>query len=249
MLSKSQISLLKSLQHKKFRTGHGLFLVEGNKSVMEFINSPYQIEAIYHTYPPDPKMLKLSRKINFQGISLNELEKISTLKTPHDAVALVKIPVWPDLSNQTIAEKFAIVLDGIQDPGNMGTIIRTADWFGIKNIICSEDTVEVYNPKVVQATMGSLARVNVYYINLAEFLPLVNVPIFGALLNGSNIYHTDFGKQGLIVMGNEGSGLRPEIKKLVQKAVTIPGAGNAESLNVSIATAIFCSEINRKSYK
>jgi TrmH family RNA methyltransferase len=249
MLSKSQISLLKSLQHKKFRTGHGLFLVEGNKSVMEFINSPYQIEAIYHTYPPDPKMLKLSRKINFQGISLNELEKISTLKTPHDAVALVKIPVWPDLSNQTIAEKFAIVLDGIQDPGNMGTIIRTADWFGIKNIICSEDTVEVYNPKVVQATMGSLARVNVYYINLAEFLPLINLPIFGALLNGSNIYHTDFGKQGLIVMGNEGSGLRPEIKKLVQKAVTIPGAGNAESLNVSIATAIFCSEINRKSYK
>jgi TrmH family RNA methyltransferase len=249
MLSKSQISLLKSLQHKKFRTGHGLFLVEGNKSVMEFINSPYQIEALYHTFPPDPKMLKLSRKINFQGISLNDLEKISTLKTPHDAVALVKIPVWPDLSNHTIDKKFSIVLDGVQDPGNMGTIIRTADWFGIKNIICSEDTVEVYNPKVIQATMGSLARVNVHYTDLTEFLSWVNVPVFGALLDGSNIYQTDFGTQGLIVMGNEGNGLRPEIKRMVQKAVTIPRAGKAESLNVGIATAIFCSEINRKSYK
>jgi len=249
MLSKSQISLLKSLQHKKFRIEHGFFLVEGIKSVKEFIDSAYQIEAIYHTYTFDPNLLKLSRKINFQGISLNDLEKISTLKTPQDIVALVKIPEWPVLTQAILKQKFSIVLDGIQDPGNMGTIIRTADWFGIKHIICSEDTVDVYNPKVIQATMGSLSRINVYYIDLQPFLSQINMPAFGALLDGTNIYQTNFGDEGLIVMGNEGNGLRPEIVKLVHKAITIPRVGKAESLNVGIATAIFCSEINRKSFK
>jgi len=249
MLSKSQISLLKSLQHKKFRIEHGFFLVEGIKSVKEFIDSAYQIETIYHNYTFDPNLLKLSRKINFQGISLNDLEKISTLKTPQDIVALVKIPEWPVLTQAILKQKFSIVLDGIQDPGNMGTIIRTADWFGIKHIICSEDTVDVYNPKVIQATMGSLSRINVYYIDLQPFLLQINMPAFGALLDGTNIYQTNFGDEGLIVMGNEGNGLRPEIVKLVHKAITIPRVGKAESLNVGIATAIFCSEINRKSFK
>ena len=249
MLSKSTISLLKSLQQKKFRIEHGLFLVEGNKSVTEFANSPYQIEAIYHTTAIDPKLLKLSGKIKFSEISLNDLEKISSLKSPQEVIALVKIPTLPVLNATTLKGKFAIALDGIQDPGNMGTIIRTADWFGIQHIICSADTVDVYNPKVVQATMGSLAHVNIYYIKLTEFLENINIPLFGALLDGSNIYKTDFGTEGLIIMGNEGNGLRPEIIKLVQKAVTIPRGGNAESLNVGIATAIFCSEIKRNSYK
>jgi len=224
-------------------------LVEGIKSVKEFIDSAYQIETIYHNYTFDPNLLKLSRKINFQGISLNDLEKISTLKTPQDIVALVKIPEWPVLTQAILKQKFSIVLDGIQDPGNMGTIIRTADWFGIKHIICSEDTVDVYNPKVIQATMGSLSRINVYYIDLQPFLLQINMPAFGALLDGTNIYQTNFGDEGLIVMGNEGNGLRPEIVKLVHKAITIPRVGKAESLNVGIATAIFCSEINRKSFK
>jgi RNA methyltransferase, TrmH family len=249
MLSKSQISFLKSLQQKKYRVEHGAFLVEGHKSVNEFIDSGYQIETIYHTYTFDPNLLKLSRKINFQGISLNDLEKISSLKTPQDVVAQVKIPAWPALNNNLLQQKFSIVLDGVQDPGNMGTIIRTADWFGIKNIICSHDTVDVYNPKVIQATMGSLSRINVHYTDLEDFLLKIQLPVFGALLDGSNIFTTDFGSEGLIVMGNEGNGLRPEIKKLIQKAVTIPRAGKAESLNVSIATAIFCAEINRKSFK
>ena len=131
----------------------------------------------------------------------------------------------------------------------MGTIIRTADWFGISNIICSEDTVDVYNPKVVQASMGSLSRINVHYTNLASVLHHANLPVFGAMLNGENIYNTDFGAEGLIVMGNEGNGLRPEIEKLINKAVTIPRTGSAESLNVAIATALFCSEIKRNSYK
>ena len=249
MLSKSQISLLQSLQHKKFRREHGLFLVEGYKSVSEFINSAYHIEAVYYTPAIAPKLLKLSQKMNFQEISSNILEKISTLKTPADVIAVVKIPNWPVLNHAVLHKKFSIVLDGIQDPGNMGTIIRTADWFGIDHIICSEDSVEVYNPKVVQATMGSLSRLNVHYRDVPAFLSAVKLPVFGALLDGENIYSTNFGDEGLIIMGNEGNGLRPDVVQLVSKAITIPRAGNAESLNVAIATAIFCSEINRNKLK
>ena len=248
MLSKSQISFIQSLQHKKFRKEHGLFVVEGLKSVEEFANSSYQIEAVYHTSAMVPKMLKLSHKINFEEISLNILEKISQLKTPQEVLALVKIPTQPGLNYTLLQKKFSLVLDGVQDPGNMGTIIRTADWFGIENIICSEDTVDVYNPKVVQATMGSLARMNVHYVNLTETLPQTGLPVFGTLLEGENLYQTNFGNEGLLVMGNEGNGVTEPIKKLITTAVTIPGSGNAESLNVAIATAICCSEIQRNKY-
>lgn len=247
MLSKSQISLLTSLQHKKFRREHGLFLVEGYKSIIEFATSSYKIDTIYHTPDAGPKLLNLSRNINFQEISLPELQKISALKNPADAIAAVKIPQWAGLSDNDLKNKFTLVLDGVQDPGNMGTIIRTADWFGITNIVCSEDSVDVYNPKVVQATMGSLSRMNIDYTDLREFLRSVNLPVYGALLNGESIYKTAFKNEGLIVMGNEGNGIRPEIERLITKAVTIPRKGGAESLNVAIATAIFCSEAAGKS--
>ena len=249
MLSKSQISLLKSLQQKKFRKEHGLFLVEGYKSVIEFVNTAYQVDTIYHTPAIAPKMLNLSRKINFQEISLADLEKISSLKTPQEVIGLIKLPIWPSLNYNTLKNRFSLVIDGVQDPGNMGTIIRTADWFGITDIICSEDTVDVYNPKVVQATMGSLARVNVHYTNLATTLPQIKLPVFGAMLDGENMYGTNFGTEGLLAMGNEGNGLRPEIQALISKKITIPRIGQAESLNVAIATAIFCSEIKRNSFK
>jgi TrmH family RNA methyltransferase len=249
MLSKSQISLLTSLQHKKFRREHGLFMVEGYKSISEFIDSDYHIHTIYHTPDITPKLLKLSQKINFQEISLNDLQKISALKNPADAIATVNIPQWGGLNYTTLKNKFSLVLDGVQDPGNMGTIIRTADWFDITNIICSEDTVDAYNPKVVQATMGSLARVNVTYTNLAGLISAAKLPVFGALLNGENIYSTNFGTEGLIIMGNEGNGIRPDIQQLVTKAITIPRIGKAESLNVAIATAICCSQLTAKSFK
>ena len=249
MLSKSQINLLKSLQHKKFRREQGLFLVEGHKSIAEFVNSAYQIEAVYHTNAFDPKVLKLSQKINLCEISVTELEKISSLKTPQEVLAQIKIPKWPFLQLEELKGKFSLVLDGIQDPGNLGTIIRIADWFGIGNIVCSDDTVDAYNPKVVQACMGSLARVKVHYTSLADFLGEIKLPLFGALLDGKNIYDVNFGTEGLILMGNEGSGIRPEIQKLVGEAVTIPRIGGAESLNVAIATALFCSEITRISKK
>lgn len=247
MLSKSQINLLKSLQHKKFRREHGLFLVEGHKSIAEFIASDYSVDTIYYTSAFDPKVLKLSRKINSCEISVTDLERISSLKTPQDVAALIKIPHRDVLDHNELRGKFSLVLDSIQDPGNLGTIIRIADWFGINNVICSDDTVDAYNPKVVQACMGSLARVRVHYADLTSFLTEIKLPVFGALLDGENIYQADFGGEGLIIMGNEGNGIRPEIQKFVGQAITIPRGGRAESLNVAIATAIFCSEICRRS--
>lgn len=245
MLSKSQVSLLKSLQHKKERKQNGLFLVEGHKSVTEFINSDYRIEAIYHAASFEPKMLNLSRKINLYNISVTDIEKISSLKTPQEVIALVHIPQYPMLNNQQLKQKFSLVLDGVQDPGNMGTIIRTADWFGIADVICSEDTVDAYNPKVVQASMGSLARINIHYVDIENVLPQMGLPIYGAMLQGENIYSTQFGSEGLLVMGNEGNGVRPGVERLINKPVTIPRLGKAESLNVGIATALICAEIRR----
>ncbi|HVS92517.1 MAG TPA: RNA methyltransferase [Mucilaginibacter sp.] len=249
MLSKSQINLLKSLQQKKFRHEHGFFLVEGRRSIAEFTGSAYHIQCIYYTSAFDPKVLNLSQKINLCEISVTELDKISSLKTPQDAIAQVAIPEWPLPSQKALEDRFSLVLDGVQDPGNMGTIIRIADWFGISDIICSPDTVEAYNPKVVQACMGSLARVKVHYTDLNRFLTENSLPKFGALLKGNNIYHTDFGSEGFIIMGNEGNGVAPEVQQLITRAVAIPRVGKAESLNVAVATALFCSEISRKSYK
>ena len=223
-------------------------MAEGFKSVTEFINSGYTIDTVYHTAAIAPKLLKLSAKMNFQEISLQDMAKISSLTTPQDVIALIKIPEWPVLSAAELKNKYALVLDGVQDPGNMGTIIRTADWFGMQHIICSNDSVDVYNAKVVQATMGSLARVNIYYADVEKIIPQLKLPVYGALLNGQNIYQTTFATEGLIVMGNEGNGIRPEIQRLIGTAITIPRKGGAESLNVAIATAIFCSEVCRNRF-
>ena len=249
MVSKFQISLIKSLQQKKFRREHRLFVAEGYKSIIEFISSGYKIEVVYHTPAFDAKLHKLSKKVNFQDISAADLQKMSSLTTPQEILAVIRLPEWPELSQKQLLNKFTLVLDGVQDPGNLGTIIRTADWFGIDTVICSEDTVDAYNPKVIQATMGSLARVHLHYTNLASLIPQLNLPVFGALLDGDNIYNTDFGTEGLIVMGNEGNGLRTDIQQLISQAITIPRVGKAESLNVAIATALFCSEISRKRFK
>ncbi len=221
-------------------------MAEGYKSVSEFIAAGYQIHTVYHTVAADAKLHNLSKKINFQEITEAELQKMSGLTTPQQVLAVIQLPEWPQLSPDTLQGKFSLVLDGVQDPGNLGTIIRTADWFGIHHIICSEDTVDAYNPKVVQATMGSLARVKIYYADLEALLPTLKLPVFGAMLNGVNIYTADFGSEGLILMGNEGNGIRPNIKPLITQAITIPRFGEAESLNVSIATALFCSEISRR---
>nr|WP_308420580.1 RNA methyltransferase [Pedobacter quisquiliarum] len=178
-----------------------------------------------------------------------ELEKISTLQAPQGILALIAIPANEEVDPENLKHSFSLVLDGVQDPGNMGTIIRTADWFGFKHIICSANTVEVFNPKTAQATMGSLARVQVSYVNLTEYLPRVNVPLYAAMLDGESIFKVNWQQEGLIVLGNEGKGISDEVAELVTRRITIPRVGAAESLNVSISAAIICAEVSRNLYK
>jgi len=245
MLSKSQISFIKSLHQKKYRKENGIFIIEGIKSIVEFLKSDYQLHSIYYT----PKILatlpKVSANINLFEVTETELQKISTLQTPQSILALVHIPVLKEINVTLLQNQFTLVLDDVQDPGNFGTIIRTADWFGIKNIICSENTVEAYNPKTVQSTMGSLCRVNISYTNLIAFLSEAKMPIYGALLNGENIYQNKWGSEGLILLGNEGHGISKQLLEKITVPITIPRFGEAESLNVAVSAAIFCSEISR----
>lgn len=245
MLSKSQISFIKSLHQKKYRKENGIFIIEGIKSIVEFLNSEYLIHSIYYTSKISGTLPKVSANINLFEVTETELQKISTLQTPQSILALVNIPAQKEIDLNSLENKFSLVLDDVQDPGNFGTIIRTADWFGIKNVICSENTVEAYNPKTVQSTMGSLCRVNVQYTNLNNFLGKTKLPIYGALLNGGNIYQTKWGKAGLILLGNEGHGISKELIEKISFPVTIPRFGEAESLNVAVSAAIFCSEISR----
>ena len=215
------------------------------KSITEFINSSYQLHSIYYTAPYASLLPKNNANIKLFEVNNAELNKISTLQTPQGVLALVHIPAEQHLSLKNLQNCFSLVLDDVQDPGNLGTIIRTADWFGIKNIICSTTTVEAYNPKTVQSTMGSLCRVNVVYTNLTAFFDEVKLPVFGALLEGKNIYETNWGSEGLILLGNEGHGISDNLIEKINIPVTIPRFGQAESLNVAVSAAIFCSELGR----
>lgn len=249
MLSKSQISFVKSLHQKKFRKEHRLFIVEGIKSVTEFIHSDYLVTEVYCTENVMPKLANLPQKIKLHQVSVNDLDRISTLNTPQNVLALVQFPEAKDIETSELIGSFTLALDGIQDPGNLGTIIRTADWFGIGHIICSMDCVEVYNPKVVQATMGSLCRVKVRYTDLPVLLKKSEVAVFGAMLNGTPITKTDFGSEGIIVLGNEGNGISDEVISEIDHKVTIPGIGKAESLNVAVSASLFCYEASRNNLK
>lgn len=249
MLSKAQISLISSLQHKKFRTQNGIFIVEGVKSVIEFVNSAYKVQKIYSTENAAAKLGKIAENIKLELISEADFSKISSLKTPQGALALVELPRDNEFDYSQLKGKHTLVLDDIQDPGNLGTIIRTAEWFGFKQIICSTNTVDAFNPKVVQATMGSLSRIQLYYTDIEKLILSQTISTFGALLNGESIYETDFGDEGIVIMGNEGNGIRQSLIPKIQKAVTIPRIGQAESLNVAIATTLFCSEITRQKLK
>lgn len=249
MLSKSQISFVKSLHQKKFRKEHRLFIVEGIKSVTEFIHSDYLVTEVYCTENVMPKLTNLTQKIKLHQINDSDLARITTLSTPQNVLALVQFPPAKDIESSELIGSFTLALDGVQDPGNLGTIIRTADWFGIRQIICSEDCVEVYNPKVVQATMGSLARVKISYTDLPVLLKKSKVAVFGAMLNGEPITETDFGTEGIIVLGNEGKGISDAVIKGVHRRVTIPGLGRTESLNVAVSASLFCYEARRNNLK
>lgn len=245
MLSKSQIGFIKSLHQKKYRKEHGIFIIEGIKSIVEFVPSDYQIHSVYFLPQYQSLLPKLPANIKLFEVTSAELEKISTLQAPQGILALVHIPETSAIDQDVLRNNFSLVLDGVQDPGNLGTIIRTADWFGIRQVICSSNTVEVYNPKTVQATMGSLCRVNVSYQELGILLQEIEIPIFGAMLNGSSLYETQWGREGLVILGNEGQGISPEIVNLISHPVTIPRVGAAESLNVAVSAAIFCADISR----
>ena len=241
MLTAHTIKTIQSLDKKKYRQKYNLFLVEGNKIIKELPNSDYKIENLYST---DPENITF-KTVNIEKILPTDLKKISFLQHPKDSVAVCKIPESTILNDV----KIQLILDGIQDPGNLGTIIRLADWFGIEQIICSNDTVDVYNPKVIQATMGSFLRVNVFYTDLEEYLKEYQYPIFGTDMNGENIYETEFPEKFSLVFGNEGNGLRPSTEDLISTMITIPRFGRSqstESLNVSMSAGIILGEIFSK---
>lgn len=249
MLSKSQISFIKSLHQKKYRKESGIFIIEGIKSIVEFIQSNYQIHSIYYLPQYRSLLPTLSANINLFEVNNAELDKISTLQAPQGVLGMIKIPEASVFNAEMLKNTFTLVLDGLQDPGNLGTIIRTADWFGFKQILCSLNTVEVYNPKTVQATMGSLSRIQVWYEDLPMVLKTSPVPLFGAVLDGNSVYKTDWGTEGLVILGNEGQGISAEVLKLITNPVTIPRIGGAESLNVAISAAILCADISRNLQK
>lgn len=226
------------MDQKKFRQKYNLFLVEGNKTIKEIPNSPYKIQEIFSV---DPGLL-LCQTQEITQISPAELKKISFLQHPKDSVAICELREDRFLDNVPVQ----LILDGIQDPGNLGTIIRLADWFGISQIICSDDTADFYNPKVIQASMGSFVRVNIVYRNLEEFLRTSPDHVIGTDMIGKNVFDYPFPEKLNLVLGNEGNGIRPEIKSLLTEKITIPRFGKSkatESLNVSMAAGIILGQI------
>lgn len=237
MISKNQIKFVRQLEQKKYRKKEGLFVAEGPKVVGDLLRAGFKAHTIFATNEWD------SQGQTFQEVSDEELRRVSFLQHPQRVLALFFIPTEsvPSVSSLSLA------LDDVQDPGNLGTIIRIADWFGIDTIYCSENTADAWSPKVVQATMGSIARVNIIYTDLQELISKAQVPVYGTLLDGQDIYTQELSKEGIIVMGNEGNGISAPIRKLINRRLLIPQFHEGpESLNVAIATAITCSEFRRR---
>ncbi|MCQ4034946.1 RNA methyltransferase [Kaistella montana] len=238
MLTAHKIKILQSLDKKKFRQKYNLFLVEGNKTIKEIPLSRYKISEIFSVNPSELGI----KEISTTEITPNELKKISFLQHPKDSVAVCEL-LEPVFSQDVPVQ---LILDGIQDPGNLGTIIRLADWFGIEQIICSEDTVDFYNPKVIQASMGSFLRVNINYQNIENYLQNSGAAIIGTDMDGENFYQFDFPEKFNLIFGNEGNGIRPNIEQLLTHKITIPRFGKSkstESLNVSMAAGIILGQI------
>ena len=241
MISKNQVKLITSLNKKKYREKHQLFVVEGMKSIKEFISSGFEVHSIFSIRGE----LK-SKFPNLIEVTESELKKISYLTTPNIALALFKLPKTKPIDFDALI----IGLDNVQDPGNLGTIIRLCDWFGIKNLVCNLKTVDCYNPKVIQASMGSLARVNITYMDLEKFLIKSKIrPVYGTFMTGESIYESSLNNSGILIMGNEANGISNQIKEKVTNRISIPKFNKSrktESLNVATATAIVLSEFMRQ---
>ena len=238
MITKNQIKYIRGLSLKKNRMKEQCFIVEGEKSLDELLDSSFEVVELFAIKDWINENKDVFEKV--QVISLKVLEKISNLKSPNKVLAVVKMK-----KQEVIRQKLGVilVLDDINDPGNLGTIIRMCDWFGVKQIVCSENTVDIYNPKVVQATMGSLFRVNVLYVNLVKYLSKVNAPIYGSYMKGENIKNTNSERNSHLVMGNEANGISPEVSKFITDRVAIKNiGGTTESLNVAVATSILLHE-------
>ena len=237
-LSNNHQKLITSLSQKKYRQKHQLFIAEGVKVIEEFLKSSYEVEILFST---DPYFSFLDC---FVQVTNQELKKISSLKTPNKVLALFKIPSEKKVNSSGLI----VALDTINDPGNLGTIIRLCDWFGVEQLVCSKETVDCYNTKVVQASMGSLTRVSTSYLNLPEYLKTVSIPIYIADMNGVNIHKTKLPASAVLVIGNEANGISDTLKNLISNKISIPRYGDSmqvESLNVATATAILLNEFRR----
>jgi TrmH family RNA methyltransferase len=259
MLAKNEAKFINSLKQKKNRDAEGLFVAEGVKIVNDLLHSGIKVKQIYSSR--NFQLSIFNYHIDVIRIKENELERISSLTTPNEVLAVCEIPNYK-LDIGLLSNKLSLVLDTIQDPGNLGTIIRIADWFGIENIICSNETVEVYNPKVIQATMGSISRVKVHYAALSKFFEEMktkapDLPVYGALLDGDNLYKAELAAKGIILIGNESKGISPELIPCITSKIRIPSFATqaagfqappsaAESLNAAIATSIICAEFRRR---
>ena len=255
MISKNRIKFIASLQKKKVRDDEKLYVIEGDKLVKEFLSAGIRLRMLV----AKPEFISglpaklIAETDEIEKVSYDELKQMSTLKTPHNALAVVQIPdIRPD--NKLILQGLCAALDFVQDPGNLGTIIRAAGWFGIKNIVCSEDCVDVYNPKVIQASMGAIMHVNVFYCDLIKFLDDAKnmpVPVFGTLLEGTSIYTHALSRNGVILLGNESKGISDDLLPFVTEKIKIPKFNSStegiDSLNVGMAASIVFSEFMRKS--
>ena len=252
MISKNEIKSIKALAVKKIRQEKGLFIAESHKLVEELLGV-MECTLVVATEEWVNKNSRSVKNIRTEIVSETVLKQISLLQTPQDVLAVFRIPNHQ--SSIEIAEKeLVLALDNIQDPGNLGTIVRIADWFGIKNIFCSIGTADIYNPKSIQATMGAIARVKLHYMDLQKELGKLKkkIPVYGTLLNGKDIYKSVLTENGIIIMGNEGNGISKEVCSLVTDPLSIPSypadAPTSESLNVAVATAITCAEFRRRTY-
>lgn len=242
MVSKNQIKLITGLQQKKYRNEHQLFLAEGVKVIQELLQSNivldhlFETESIFEMVPPAQKTL----------IKEADMKRMSALNTPSSCLAVFHIPAPKPIDFKGLI----VALDDIRDPGNLGTIIRLCDWFGVTQLLCSKETVDLYNPKVIQATMGSVSRVQVNYVDLATFISETTLPVFGTFMDGKNIYKESLPSEGILIFGNEANGISPALEQKIKNRIAIPRFGNlqqTESLNVATATAIFLSEFRRNS--
>ena len=257
-----KISFIRSLKQKKFRQKHKLFIVEGEKMVNELVNSSFDIDSIYGTtewivkqgLKPGPLVIN-RKEFRLHEIKVSELERISSFTTPNMVLALARTPSFTIVRDE-LKDSLSLVLDKVQDPGNLGTLIRSADWFGVNTIILSHDSADITSPKVVQATMGSIFRINYIYTDIKEFLGSTltgGIPVLGAFTDAPSVYSIDLPESGMIVLGNESKGISPEVTAFISRKMSIPslnkGENPPESLNIAVAGSIIISEFSRRKLK